>query len=223
MKKCSSLNIVLAFCIILIVLLCVCAFVYRPHFSDTLSGNNADWGNFGDFFWGLGTMLFTALSVWILYKVNKQLHEYNEMQQEHQDHFALQIERDRQKFQISLQRRNELSEHIDAFQKILIDSVNKEQPTKNEMIFFTNRLSLLLWSLQALDWLPKEVQEKIETLLSNANAFAVSELSSPSNSVQPQPLFLTKVFYPSFELYKMLILTKNTKLKDSDFSDLITV
>ena len=67
MKKCSSLNIVIAICAILIVLLCVGAFVYKPHFSDSLSGNNADWGNFGDFFWGLGTMLLTGLNVYVFY------------------------------------------------------------------------------------------------------------------------------------------------------------
>lgn len=69
MKKCSSLNIIIAICTILIVLLCVGAFVYKPHFSDSLSGNNADWGNFGDFFWGLGTMLLTGLNVYVFYRL----------------------------------------------------------------------------------------------------------------------------------------------------------
>lgn len=73
MKKCSSLNILIAICAILIVLLCVGAFVYKPHFSDSLSGNNADWGNFGDFFWGLGTMLLTALNVYMVYNINNTI------------------------------------------------------------------------------------------------------------------------------------------------------
>ena len=75
MKKCSSLNIIIAICTILIVLLCVGAFVYKPHFSDSLSGNNADWGNFGDFFWGLGTMLLTALNVYVFYKLTISIGE----------------------------------------------------------------------------------------------------------------------------------------------------
>jgi len=75
MKKCSSLNIIIAICTILIVLLCVGAFVYKPHFSNSLSGNNADWGNFGDFFWGLGTMLLTALNVYVFYKLTISIGE----------------------------------------------------------------------------------------------------------------------------------------------------
>ncbi len=38
--------------------------VYFPHFSHDISENNMDWGNFGAFFWGFGTMCFTGLNVY---------------------------------------------------------------------------------------------------------------------------------------------------------------
>lgn len=44
---------------------------YRETFSTSeYSPNNVDWGGFGDFFWGLGTMLLTALNVYMVYSIN---------------------------------------------------------------------------------------------------------------------------------------------------------
>lgn len=103
MKKCSSLYIFLAFVGIIIILLCVVLFAYKPHFGETLSNNNADWGNFGQFFWGLGTMLLTGLSVIVLFVVNKSLNKFYAHQQEKQQEFEKWLETDRQNFQRELE------------------------------------------------------------------------------------------------------------------------
>ncbi len=73
-RDCKSFNIFWAFAGIL-VLLIVAWVVYIFHFSQDISGNNADWGNFGDFFWGLGTMLLTGLNVFVFYRLTIVLHE----------------------------------------------------------------------------------------------------------------------------------------------------
>lgn len=40
----------------------VCVAAYRPAVGTDISDKNADWGNFGAFFWGFGTMCFTLLN-----------------------------------------------------------------------------------------------------------------------------------------------------------------
>lgn len=59
----------------------VWALCYFPHFSNTLSGDNADWGNFGQFFFGLGTMLLTGLTAFVMLGIDTQLHRSNVISQ----------------------------------------------------------------------------------------------------------------------------------------------
>jgi len=47
---------------------------YRPAVGTELSDENADWGNFGAFFWGLGTMCFTLLNAIIFYAIYQRLY-----------------------------------------------------------------------------------------------------------------------------------------------------
>ena len=47
---------------------------YRPAVGTELSDDNADWGNFGAFFWGLGTMCFTLLNAIIFYAIYQRLY-----------------------------------------------------------------------------------------------------------------------------------------------------
>lgn len=47
---------------------------YIPAVGTEISENNADWGNFGAFFWGFGTMCFSLLNVWLFYSINKKLY-----------------------------------------------------------------------------------------------------------------------------------------------------
>lgn len=52
----------------------VCFVVYRPAVGTELSDDNADWGNFGAFFWGLGTMVFTLLNTIVFYAIYQRLY-----------------------------------------------------------------------------------------------------------------------------------------------------
>ena len=49
-------------------------FAYLPQFEHTLSKRNEDWGNFGAFFWGFGTMCFTLLNAIIFYIISQRLY-----------------------------------------------------------------------------------------------------------------------------------------------------
>lgn len=48
--------------------------MYLPKVQNVLSGNSADWGNFGAFFWGFGTMCFTLLNVIVFYIISQRLY-----------------------------------------------------------------------------------------------------------------------------------------------------
>ena len=52
----------------------VCFVAYRPVMGTELSDDNADWGNFGAFFWGLGTMVFTLLNTIVIYAIYQRLY-----------------------------------------------------------------------------------------------------------------------------------------------------
>lgn len=56
----------------LVFLLC-----YKPNFSSELSGDNADWGDFGQFFFGMGTLLVAIVTAYIMLGVDTQLHRSN--------------------------------------------------------------------------------------------------------------------------------------------------
>ena len=141
MKKCSSLYIFLAFAGIIIILLCVVLFAYKPHFAETLSNNNADWGNFGQFFWGLGTMLFTALNVVVLVFVNEQLREYNDLQQEHQDDLKLQIEDNRKQFQMEMLRQKRIDNWLNIYYQIILRLANSNIKSDAEWLSMLRNLT----------------------------------------------------------------------------------
>lgn len=67
--KTNRIIINLLFVFICLLLVGVFCFVYRPIFYGSVSRDIADWGNFGNFFWGLGTMLLTALNVYVFYRL----------------------------------------------------------------------------------------------------------------------------------------------------------
>lgn len=87
-KRSNLVVIALPIVVVLIIGLSVWAFAYVPNFSDKISGDNADWGGFGNFFWGLGTMLLTALSVYFMYRINSSI-EHN---RQAKDKFEIQKE-----------------------------------------------------------------------------------------------------------------------------------
>lgn len=125
MKKGTS-NIILALSIIFVVLLSVWFFAYLPKFGNTISGNSVDWSGFGDFFWGLGTMLFTGLSVWMLYFVNQQLRENQEQQQIQQEKFQTQLEESRRKFLEEIIRRKRIEDWLETYHQIVLKLTGSE-------------------------------------------------------------------------------------------------
>lgn len=60
--------------VVLIVGIVIFFVIYRPAVGSGVSGNNDDWGNFGAFFWGLGTMCFTLLNAIIFYAIYQRLY-----------------------------------------------------------------------------------------------------------------------------------------------------
>ena len=59
---------------VILIGIAVCFVAYRPIVGTELSNDNADWGNFGAFFWGLGTMCFTLLNAIIFYAIYQRLY-----------------------------------------------------------------------------------------------------------------------------------------------------
>ena len=59
---------------IILVGIVVCFVAYRPIVGTELSDDNADWGDFGAFFWGFGTMCFTLLNTIVFYTISQRIY-----------------------------------------------------------------------------------------------------------------------------------------------------
>lgn len=59
---------------VILIGIAVCFVAYRPIVGTELSDDNADWGDFGAFFWGLGTMCFTLFNVIVFYHIEQRLY-----------------------------------------------------------------------------------------------------------------------------------------------------
>lgn len=164
MNKKTLSNIIIALGIIIVVILGIWLFAYLPNVGSTISTKNDDWGYFGEFFWGLGTMLLTGLSVWVLYKVNESLNEFNENLQRKQQEFELKLAKDHQKFEIELeerrgeiQRRNLQLKRMDYWQneyhEIVLKLVQGGVSTDEEWLNVLRRTTLLYKSMQAEHYL----------------------------------------------------------------------
>lgn len=77
--------IIIAIIVFIGIGLLVWGVLYRPHFSASISGDNADWGEFGQFFFGLGTMFLSGLSAFIMLGIDTHLHRSNIVKQ-YEDH-----------------------------------------------------------------------------------------------------------------------------------------
>ncbi len=141
MKKETS-NIILTLSIILVLLLSIWFFAYLPKFNNSISGNNADWGNFGNFFWGLGTMLFTGLSVWMLYFVNQQLKENQEQQQIQHEKFQTQLEESRRKFLEEIIRRKRIENWLESYHQIVLNLTGPELKTDADWLNLLRELTV---------------------------------------------------------------------------------
>lgn len=63
-----------AFGMVVIIGLIIYITAYIPHFGHSISDNNSDWGDFGTFFWGLGTMCFTVINIIVFYFIYQRLY-----------------------------------------------------------------------------------------------------------------------------------------------------
>lgn len=149
MKRCSSVYILIAFAGIIIVLLLVILFAYKPHFSETLSNDNADWGDFGQFFWGLGTMLLTALSVWVLFSVNSSLNEFNENLQKKQHAFELELEERRLIAQKEILAQKRINYWQEEYHQIILQLIPGGVKSDAEWLNTLRRVTILYKSMQA--------------------------------------------------------------------------
>ena len=61
--------------LIILIGIVVCFAAYRPVVGTDISNQNADWGNFGAFFWGFGTMCSTLLNAIIFYIISQRLYK----------------------------------------------------------------------------------------------------------------------------------------------------
>lgn len=134
-------------------------FAYRPIFSGAISSSHSDWEAFGDFFWGLGTMLFTALSVIVLYIVNNSLNTFNENLQNKRQEFEQKLEQDRQEFERKMtERRGEILKDImsqkridywqEEYHQIVIHLTQGKVKSDEEWLNLLKRVTVLYRSMQ---------------------------------------------------------------------------
>lgn len=86
MQTKKQLNIYLAFAIIAVILFLVWLFIYIPNYGNTISAENADWGAFGDFFWGLGNMLIAGLNVYVFHQLTITFEQSRRAREEETKH-----------------------------------------------------------------------------------------------------------------------------------------
>ena len=158
MKKERTI-IILIFVLIGLLGVGIFCFAYRPIFSGPISAKHADWEAFGDFFWGLGTMLFTGLSVIVLFIVNSSLNKYNENLQNKQQEFDQKLEHDRQEFERKMiEWRGEILKDImsqkridywqEEYHQIVIRLTQGKVKSDEEWLNLLRRVTVLYRSMQ---------------------------------------------------------------------------
>lgn len=71
------IRITIAFVGVIGVVSLVWLFCYRPNFGSEFARENADWGNLGQFFFGLGALLVAIVTAYIMLGIDTQLHRSN--------------------------------------------------------------------------------------------------------------------------------------------------
>lgn len=181
--KTNRTIIILAFILIGLILVGVFCFVYRPIFSGPISMEHAEWEAFGDFFWGLGTMLFTGLSVWMLYFVNQQLRENQEQQQIQQEKFQTRIEESRRKFLEEIIRRKRIEDWLGTYHQIVLKLTGPELKSDTDWLNLLRELTVIYKAIIAeQDSLLKDTLNKINRVneeIKNViiQSYSVSETS----------------------------------------------
>ena len=235
MKKATS-NIIFALGVIIVVLLCIWFFAYLPNFGCAISGNSIDWSGFGDFFWGLGTMLFTALSVWALYRVNESLYEFNENLHQKQIEFEKWLEEGRQKFQIEMEnKRREIQKEkirlkrfenwLEKYYELILRMTSSKLSSDIEWLDILRELTIIYRAILA-DNLIEETEETkpiIEKLQKMDKEIRNTVVHA---SVSPKPQGPMLLFYQHIgmstniiQLYFEMLSLKNDlpKISEEDF------
>lgn len=159
------LIVLVAFIAIIVIMLGVWFGAYRPIFSGGYATSNIEWGGFGDFFWGMGTMLFTALSVWMLYFVNQQLRENQEKQQKQQEKFQAKIEEERQKLLKDIIRKRRMETWLESYNKIIYKLTGQELTSDVVWLYLLREVTIIYKSIVAeQDSLPQETMDKINDI-----------------------------------------------------------
>ena len=130
-------------------------FAYKPNFSATFSTNNADWGNFGDFFWGLGTMLLTALNVYVFYRLTVVFGK----SEEERDKAALNLQQRQFEFDQKMAILNDIRSTIIA----LNTTHEMSEELRSDIYGILNRLQVLrgLFLSTKLEQQIKNVRKKV--------------------------------------------------------------
>ncbi len=236
MNKKTLSNIILALGIIIVVILGIWLFAYLPNVGSAISTANADWGYFGEFFWDLGTMLLTGLSVLVLYKVNESLNEFNENLQQKQIEFEKWLEEGRQKFQIEMEnKRREIQKEkirlkrfenwLEKYYELILRLTSSKLSSDIEWLDILRELTIIYRAILA-DNLIEEIEETkpiIEKLQKMDKDIRNTIVHA---SVSPKPQGPMLLFYQNLglstniiQLYFEMLSLKNDlpKISEEDF------
>ena len=163
MNKQTLSNIIIALGIIIVVILGIWLFAYLPNVGSNISSANDDWGYFGEFFWGLGSMLLTGLNVFVLVLLNKQLHENNESQQDRQNQFMIKMEEERRSIVQDIIVTKRLEENLKIYYRYILHITRYELKYK-EWIDILRKITILYRSMLNNQGLTQDIVNEINSI-----------------------------------------------------------
>lgn len=181
--KTDRIIIILAFILIGLLMALVFCCAYRPIFSGPISTEHADWEAFGDFFWGLGTMLFTALSVWMLYFVNLQLRKNQEQQQIQQEKFQTRLEEERRKLLEEIIRKKRIEDLLASYHQIILKLTGPALKSDADWFNLLRELTVTFKAIVAeQDNFPQDTLNKINIINEEIKKVIIQSYSIVDNS-----------------------------------------
>lgn len=148
----------IAFIGVLVVGALVFLLCYKPNFSSELSGDNADWGNFGQFFFGMGTLLVAIVTAYIMLGVDTHLHQSNMI--------------------------NVYEKRIKRLRDILNNDIKHISPKELESAYMDMQIGLE--RIKDNDNFSSEVRERAETLFNGVSIFDIKPLTNYLDSIKEQ-------------------------------------
>lgn len=178
MNKKTLSNMILALGIIIVVILGIWLFAYLPNVGSNISSANDDWGYFGEFFWGLGTMLLTALNVFVLVLLNKQLYENNESQQDRQKQFLIKLEEERRSIVQDIIVTKRLEENLKIYYELNI-RITCYDLTYEKWIDALREITLLYKSMLNNKGLTQDIVDEINSINEDIKKTVLQSYSLP--------------------------------------------